>query len=113
MLSVYPPQRCCRRPRAGSWHTSDYFSLTVAHRARIFQTMIFWSCERVLRLPRKPLSNWEMSSGPPNVRVWPQTARPSSECLVSVRPGSEADQPETARSRIWPATATGERLHSQ
>ena len=41
------------------------------HRARVFHTMIFRSCEHALRLPRKrrALSNWKMSSRPPNVRV--------------------------------------------
>ena len=41
------------RERAGSWHTSDYFGLTVAHRACVFQTLLFRSCEPALRLPRK------------------------------------------------------------
>ena len=42
------------RERAGSWHTSDYFGLTVAHRACVFQSLLFRSCEPALRLPRKP-----------------------------------------------------------
>ena len=39
-LSRCPPRRCCRRSRPGSWHTSDYFGLTVAHRACVFQTVV-------------------------------------------------------------------------
>src|SRR5260370_9254121 len=59
-------------------HTSDYFGLTLAHRAWVFQTMIFRSCGRALRLPRKrrALSTWRMSSRRPNVRVWPAATAP-------------------------------------
>jgi hypothetical protein len=49
----------------------------VAHRACVFQTIIFRSCEHALRLPRKSraLSNWKTSSRPPNVRAGASAAR--------------------------------------
>src|SRR5438477_2980070 len=56
------PRPCCRRHRAGSWHTSDYFGLTVAHRACVFQTLLFRSCEPALRLPRKPPDPFQLGN---------------------------------------------------
>src|SRR5438067_2247797 len=75
-------------------------SLTVAHRARIFQTMGYRSRERMLRLSRNaerfPTGHaTETPEYPSSV-----TNRSSNDLMISERSGSEAGQGENDHTRL-------------